>query len=145
MKYIVLVFVLCSFLNAQNMNEKIQEMTAEDMAKFISNIVGSKLPKRLDDITIAKGTSYNRNTYELKKYITPKDEQAKVKYRAYLEQSLYEQQKFYDFVKSNELKNICNSTLLRVFLHKGGIVKIDYHNFEEENILFVLIKNKDCS
>ena len=144
MKYIVLLFILGSFLNAQNMDEEIRKMTSQDMAKFISNVVGSKLPKRLDDITIAKGTSYSKNTYELKKYIIPKDEQAKAKYKLYLDQSLYEQQKFYDFVKSNELKNICSSTLLRIFLHKGGIVKIDYHNFEEENILFVLIKNEDC-
>ena len=144
MKYIVLTLMLFNFLNAQDMKDKINKLTVDEMAKFISNTVGKKLPKRLDDITIAKETSFDRNTYKLKKYIMPKDEKARRKFKPYLDQALYEQQKFYDFVKSNELKNICNSTLLRLFLNKGGIVKIDYHNFEEENILFILIKNDDC-
>lgn len=144
MRIFICLTILSIFINAQNIENDFNKLNVEDFAKIISKITGKALPKRLDNITIAKSTYYEKNIYGIKKYIVPLNEKVRENFKPYLVSKLYEKQSFYDQMKSNEVQNICKSKLLRLFLNKNGIVKIDYYNEEEESILFILLKKEDC-
>lgn len=144
MKFLVCIFILMSFLNANNLEKGFNKLTTEQMAEVLAQMIGKQLPMRLDEITVAKETFFEGRTYGMKKYLLPENKQVAKDFKPYLVQKLYEKQSFYNFIKKNEVQSMCKSNLIRTFLNKNGIVRIDYYNQEEENILFVLLNKSDC-
>lgn len=144
MKLIISILLLSSLLSANKIEESFNKLKTEEMAKVLAKIIGSALPKRLDEITVVKSTYYEAKMYGIKKYIIPKNNKIKEAFKPYLVPKLYEKQSFYEYMKNSEIKNMCKSRVIRLFLNKNGIVKIDYYNQEEENILYILLNKEDC-
>jgi len=144
MRILIYIFILASFLHANNLEKGFSKLSTEQMAEVLANMVAKQLPTRLDEITVAKETFFEGKIYGLKKYLIPQNEEVAKDFKPYLVSKLYEKQAFYDLMKNNEIINMCKSNLIRIFLNKNGIVKVDYYNEEEENILFVLLNKGDC-
>lgn len=144
MKILLLIFILTGFLGANDFEKGFSKLSTEQMAEVLAQMIGKQLPRRLDEITVAKETFFNDKTYGMKKYLIPKNKKVAKDFKPYLVSKLYEKQSFYDFMKKSEVFNMCKSNLIRIFLHNNGQVKIDYYNQEEEKILFILLNKKDC-
>jgi len=132
MKILVYIFILLSFLNANNLEKGFDKLSTEQMAEVLAQMIGKQLPRRLDEITVAKETFFEGKTYGMKKYLIPENKK------------VAEDFKPYEYMKRSEVTNMCKSNLIRVFLNKNGKVRIDYYNKEEENILFILLNRNDC-
>jgi len=144
MRFLIALALVFTFSNAKNIEKSFNKLSTVEMAKVLAAMVGGVLPKRLDEITVAKETFYEGSTYGLKKFIIPKDAKVRKDFKPYLVVKLYEKQSFYDYMKKSEVKNMCKSNLVRLFLNKGGKVRVDYYNEEEENILFIYLNKEDC-
>ncbi|APW66857.1 MULTISPECIES: hypothetical protein [Arcobacteraceae] len=144
MKILVYIFILLSFLNANNLEKGFDKLSTEQMAEVLAQMIGKQLPRRLDEITVAKETFFEGKTYGMKKYLIPENKKVAEDFKPYLVAKLYAKQSFYEYMKRSEVTNMCKSNLIRVFLNKNGKVRIDYYNQEEENILFILLNRNDC-
>lgn len=144
MRVLIYIFILTSFLNANNLQKGFSKLSTEQMAEVLSQMIGKQLPRRLDNITVAKETFFEGKTYGIKKYLIPKNKKVAKTLNPSLVAKLYEKQSFYDFMKKSEIANMCKSNLIRIFLNKKGKLRIDYYNQDEENVLFILLNKKDC-
>lgn len=144
MKILLSILLLTSLLSANNFEKGFSKLSTEQMAEVLAQMIGEQLPRRLDEITIAKETFFEGKTYGIKKYLIPENKKVAEDFKPYLVSKLYEKQSFYEFMKKSEVTNMCKSNLIRIFLYNEGQVKIDYYNQEEENILFILLNKKDC-
>jgi hypothetical protein len=136
--------ILSIFFISNDFEKGFSKLSTEQMAEVLAEMIGKQLPRRLDEITVAKETFFNGKTYGMKKYLIPQNKKVEKDFKPYLISKLYEKQSFYDFMKRSEVFNMCKSRLIQMFLNNNGQVKIDYYNQEEENILFILLNKKDC-
>lgn len=144
MRILLSILLITGFLSANNLEKGFSKLSTEQMAEVLAQMIGKQLPRRLDEITVAKETYFDAKTYGIRKYLIPQNKQVAKDFKPYLVPKLYEKQSFYEFMKRSEVSNMCKSNLIRMFLNNKGQVKIDYYNQEEENILFILLNKKDC-
>ncbi|KAB7884688.1 hypothetical protein [Poseidonibacter ostreae] len=144
MKILLSILLVTSFLSANDFEKGFSKLSTEQMAEVLAQMIGKQLPRRLDEITVAKETFFDGKIYGMKKYLIPENKQVAKDFKPYLVSKLYEKQSFYEFMKRSEVSNMCKSNLIRMFLNNKGQVKVDYYNQEEENILFILLNKKDC-
>ncbi|WP_121628407.1 hypothetical protein [Poseidonibacter antarcticus] len=144
MRILVCIFILTTLLNANNLEKGFSKLNTEQMAEVLAKMINKQLPIRLDEITVAKETFFEGKTYGLRKYFIPENEKVAKDFRPYLTSELYEKQSFYNLMKKSEVTNMCKSNLVRIFLNKSGIVRVDYYNEDEENVLFILLNKNDC-
>jgi hypothetical protein len=144
MKFLLSILMIIRFLSDNNFEKGFSKLSTEQMAEVLKEMIGKELPRRLDEITVAKETFSQGKIYGMKKYLIPQNKKVAKDFKPYLVSKLYEKQSFYDFMKRSEVANMCKSRLIKMFLYNNGQVKINYYNQEEENILFVLLNKKDC-
>ena len=59
MKILLSILILTSFLMANDFEKGFSKLSTEQMAELLAQMIGKQLPRRLDEITIAKETFFN--------------------------------------------------------------------------------------